>query len=85
MPVVRTFDSGSTSFLRYQRALKSGSMCSKPGIAKPVFQRFFLLDSESSPDPVCPDLVGIGLLHYGSFDFIAWVAVLLLAAEWPKP
>lgn len=41
MPVVRTFDSGSTSFCAINAPLKSGSMCSKPGIAKPVFQRVF--------------------------------------------
>ena len=62
-------------------------MCSKPVSQSRFFSAFFLLDSESSPDPVCPDLVGIvliwsgyGLLHYGSFDFIAWVAVLLLGS-----
>lgn len=41
MPVVRTFDSGSTSFLRYQRALEEWGDVLKPGITKPVFQRVF--------------------------------------------
>lgn len=41
MPVVRTFDSGSTSFLRYQRALEEWVDVLKTRIAKPVFQRVF--------------------------------------------
>lgn len=41
MPVVRTFDSGSTSFCAISMPLRSGSMCSKSGIAKPAFQRVF--------------------------------------------
>ncbi len=44
-------------------------MCSKHGIAKPVFSAFFLLDSESSPDPVCPDLVGIRPVALWQFRF----------------
>lgn len=80
MPVVRTFDSGSTSFCAINAPLKSGSMCSKPGIAKPVFSAFSF--SILNPLPTLFVLIwsGYGLLHYGSFDFIAWVAVLLLGS-----
>lgn len=55
-------------------------MCSKPGIAKPVFSAFSF--SILNPLPTLFVLIwsGYGLLHYGSFDFIAWVAVLLLGS-----
>lgn len=41
MPVVRTFDSGSTSFLRYQRALEEWVDVLKTWYRKAVFQRVF--------------------------------------------
>lgn len=69
MPVVRTFDSGSTSFCAINAPLKSGSMCSNPVSQSRFFSAFFLLDSESSPDPVCPDLVGIRPVALWQFRF----------------
>ncbi len=42
-------------------------MCSKLVLQSRFFSAFFLLDSESSPTLFVPDLVGYGLLHYGSF------------------
>lgn len=51
----------------------------------PVSQsRFFSAFSFSILNPLPTLFVliwsGYGLLHYGSFDFIAWVAVLLLGS-----
>ncbi len=81
MPVVRTFDSGSTSFCAINEPLKSGSMCSKPWYRKAGFSARFSF-SILNPLPTLFVLIwsGYGLLHYGSFDFIAWVAVLLLGS-----
>ncbi|ECA1950219.1 yersiniabactin ABC transporter ATP-binding/permease protein YbtP [Salmonella enterica subsp. enterica serovar Virchow] len=79
MPVVRTFDSGSTSFLRYQRALEEWVDVLKRWYRKVGFSARFSF-SILNPLPTLFVLIwsGYGLLHYGSFDFIAWVAVLLL-------
>ena len=80
MPVVRTFDSGSTSFCAINAPLKSGSMCSKPVSQSRFSARFSF--SILNPLPTLFVLIwsGYGLLHYGSLDFIAWVAVLLLGS-----
>ncbi|MDU7304939.1 MAG: yersiniabactin ABC transporter ATP-binding/permease protein YbtP [Escherichia coli] len=81
MPVVRTFDSGSTSFLRYQRALEEWVDVLKTWYRKAGFSARFSF-SILNPLPTLFVLIwsGYGLLHYGSFDFIAWVAVLLLGS-----
>ncbi|STF45175.1 ABC transporter ATP-binding/permease rpotein [Escherichia coli] len=87
MPVVRTFDSGSTSFLRYQRALEEWVDVLKTWYRKAGFSaRFSFSILNPLPDPVCPDLVGIrpcctmavSILSRG-WPFYCW------AAEWPKP
>ncbi|ECF3780263.1 yersiniabactin ABC transporter ATP-binding/permease protein YbtP [Salmonella enterica subsp. enterica serovar Oslo] len=81
MPVVRMFDSGSNSFLRYQHALEEWVDVLKTWYWKAGFSARFSF-SILNPLPTLFVLIwsGYGLLHYGSFDFIAWVAVLLLGS-----
>ena len=81
MPVVRTFDSGSSSFLRYQHALEEWVGVLKTWYRKAGFSARFSF-SILNPLPTLFVLIwsGYGLLHYGGFDFIAWVAVLLLGS-----
>ena len=81
MPVVRTFDSGSTSFLRYQRALEEWVDVLKTWYRKAGFSARFSF-SILNPLPTLFVLIGsgYGLMQAGSLDFIAWVAVLLLGS-----
>ena len=81
MPVVRTFDSGSTSFLRYQHALEEWVDVLKSWYRQAGFSARFSF-SILNPLPTLFVLIwcGYGLLHAGSLDFIAWGAVLLIAS-----
>lgn len=86
MPVVRTFDSGSTSFLRYQRALEEWVDVLKTWYRKAGFSARFSF-SILNPLPTLFVLIwsdtacctmAVSILSRG-WPFYCW------AAEWPKP
>lgn len=79
MPVVRTFDTGETTFGRYQRALDAyRDMLTGWYRAVSFTARFSL--AALNPMPTVAVLVGFGAILFaqGTLDFASWVAVLLL-------
>lgn len=81
MPVVRTFDSGSSSFGRYQHALENWVAVLKTWYRRAGYSARFSF-SILNPLPTLSVLVwvGYGLMRHDSLDISAWVAVLLLAS-----
>ena len=81
MPVVRTFDSGSASFGRYQAALAKYLTVLKEWYASVRFtSRFSIAILSSLPTLVVLLWLGAWLLARQRLDFAAWVAALLIGA-----
>lgn len=81
MPVVRTFDSGATSFQRYQSAIAEWADILKTWYRKAgLSARFSFAILNPLPTLLVLIWLGYALLQHGSLDFTAWVAVLLLAS-----
>ena len=81
MPVVRTFDTGSTSFGRYQRALLDYLKVLKDWYASVRFSaRFSLAILSTLPTLVLLLWVGGWKLAHGTQEFSTWVAALLIGA-----
>jgi len=81
MPVVRTFDTGQTTFGRYQRALENylhmlGGWWRKTGLAAKTSMAIL------SPMPTLAVLLWLGAWMLwggqGTLDFATWIAILLL-------
>ena len=81
MPVVRTFDSGASSFQRYQKAIAEWRDVLNTWYRKAGFSARFSF-SILNPLPTLFILIWMGyaFLQHGTLDFSAWVAVLLLAS-----
>ena len=81
MPVVRTFDTGSTSFGRYQRALLDYLKVLKDWYASVRFSSRFSL-SILSTLPTLTVLLWVGgwRFAHGTQDFSTWIAALLIGA-----
>ena len=81
MPVVRTFDSGSASFGRYQAALAKYLTVLKEWYASVRFtSRFSIAILSSLPTLAVLLWLGAWLLARQRLDFAAWVAALLIGA-----
>ena len=81
MPVVRTFDSGSASFGRYQAALAKYLTVLKEWYASVRFtSRFSIAILSSLPTLAVLLWLGAWLLAQQRLDFAAWVAALLIGA-----
>lgn len=81
MPVVRTFDSGSASFGRYQAALAAYLAVLKEWYASVRFtSRFSIAILSSLPTLAVLLWLGAWLLARQRLDFAAWVAALLIGA-----
>ena len=81
MPVVRTFDTGQSTFGRYQRALDSYLDVLVRWYAGAAFSARFGMAAMSAL-PTLAVLLALGgwLFQAGRLDFGAWLAVLLLGA-----
>jgi permease and ATP-binding protein of yersiniabactin-iron ABC transporter len=81
MPVVRTFDTGSTSFGRYQRALLDYLKVLKDWYASVRFSsRFSLAILSTLPTLTVLLWVGGWRFAHGTQDFSTWIAALLIGA-----
>lgn len=81
MPVVRTFDTGSTSFGRYQRALLDYLKVLKDWYASVRFSsRFSLAILSTLPTLTVLLWVGGWRFAHGAQDFSTWIAALLIGA-----
>lgn len=81
MPVVRTFDTGSTSFGRYQRALLDYLKVLKDWYASVRFSsRFSLAILSTLPTLTVLLWVGGWQFAHGTQDFSTWIAALLIGA-----
>ena len=81
MPVVRTFDSGSASFGRYQAALAKYLTVLKEWYTSVRFtSRFSIAILSSLPTLAVLLWLGAWLLARQRLDFAAWVAALLIGA-----
>ena len=81
MPVVRTFDTGSTSFGRYQRALLDYLKVLKDWYASVRFSsRFSLAILSTLPTLAVLLWVGGWRFAHGTQDFSTWIAALLIGA-----
>ena len=81
MPVVRTFDSGSASFGRYQAALTAYLAVLKEWYARLGFSaRFFMTVLSALPTLAALLWLGGWWLAAGKLAFSVWVAALLIGA-----
>lgn len=81
MPVVRTFDSGSTSFGRFQRALHDYRVILKGWWDAYSFSsRFSMAILSTLPTLAALLWAGAWWMNAGSLSFSTWVAVLLIGA-----
>ena len=81
MPVVRAFDTGSTSFGRYQRALLDYLKVLKDWYASVRFSsRFSLAILSTLPTLTVLLWVGGWRFAHGTQDFSTWIAALLIGA-----
>ena len=80
MPVVRTFDDGTTSFKRYNEALKSFRDHSKAWIAATSMPgRLATTILNPMPTLIAVTLAGIFFITRGSLAFVELIAVLLIS------